>query len=249
MLPTPSTSHISFFSTIYEPAEDSFLLLDTLSSPTESSWFQNRFPRHSPAPLIAEIGTGSGVVVGFLAAHAEKIFGRHDVVALGVDVNMDACLAARTTVQNVLAEQGSRAVYLGSVCADLCRAGRDASVDVLVFNPPYVPSDVLPALPRPTEAGRGRFETESHLLSLSYAGGRKGMETTDRLLGDLPRILSGRGVAYVVFCARNEPEGVKVRIERDWGRGWRVETVGRSGKSAGWEKLEILRISRECDPA
>jgi release factor glutamine methyltransferase len=47
-----------------------------------------------------------------------------------------------------------------------------------------------------------------------------------------------------MFCARNEPEEVKARIEQEWGGRWRVETVGRSGKTAGWEKLEILRIWR-----
>jgi release factor glutamine methyltransferase len=48
----------------------------------------------------------------------------------------------------------------------------------------------------------------------------------------------------VMFCARNEPEEVKTRIEQEWGGRWSVETVGRSGKTAGWEKLEILRIWR-----
>ena len=242
MLPTPSTSHISFFSTIYEPAEDSFLLLDTLSSPPESAWLKSRFPQRTPAPAIAEIGTGSGVVISFLAAHAKTILGRDDVLALGLDVNLDACSATRTTVQNALAEQESRSMYLGSICADLCSSIRGSLVDILVFNPPYVPSDVLPALPQIATAAKSQFEVESHLLSLSYAGGKNGMETTDRLLNDLSRVLSSRGVAYVMFCAQNEPEKVRARIEREWGGGWRAETVGRSGKAAGWEKLEVLRI-------
>jgi release factor glutamine methyltransferase len=244
MLPTPSTSHISFFSTIYEPAEDSFLLLDTLSNETESAWLKDRFPRQTSSPLVTEIGTGSGVVIAFLAANAKAILGRDDVLALGVDVNADACTATKVTVQNALAEQKSPTLYLGSLCSDLGNSFNRNSVDILIFNPPYVPSDVLPALPQMAGPGRSRFDTESHLLSLSYAGGKKGMETTDRLLDDLPRILSARGVAYVMFCARNEPEEVKTRIEQEWGGRWSVETVGRSGKTAGWEKLEILRIWR-----
>jgi release factor glutamine methyltransferase len=267
MLPTPSTAHVSF-TTIYEPAEDSFLLLDTFSSPVESAWLQQRFPLSSSssttttttstpslAPLVAEIGTGSGVVIAFIAAHAKRIFGRADVLALGVDVNVHACAATKLTIERaLLAEQEPPppplAVYLGSVCADLCTVIRDHSVDVLIFNPPYVPSEELPALPQPTAAAtaakqsaNGLFELESHLLALSYAGGRDGMETTNRLLGDLERVLSGRGVAYVLLCKRNAPEEVKARII---GRGeWRAETVGRSGVRAGWERLEVLRIWRE----
>jgi release factor glutamine methyltransferase len=75
MLPTPSTSHISFFNTIYEPAEDSFLLLDTLSNETESAWLKDRFPQQTSSPLVIEIGTGSGVVIAFLAANARAILG------------------------------------------------------------------------------------------------------------------------------------------------------------------------------
>jgi release factor glutamine methyltransferase len=241
MLPTPSTSHVSF-STIYEPAEDSFLLLDTLSNLTESTWLQHRFPPHTPTPLVAEIGTGSGVVVAFVAAHARAILGRDDVLALGVDVNMNASTATTVTVQKAVAEQKSQTAYLGSLCADLTTLLRESSVDVLVFNPPYVPSEVLPALPQSTNASQSQFEVESHLLSLSYAGGKKGMETTDRLLDDLPRILSARGVTYVLLCAQNEPTKVKARIED---KGWNAQTIGRSGKAAGWEKLEVLRIWKD----
>jgi release factor glutamine methyltransferase len=249
MLPTPSTSHVSF-ATIYEPAEDSFLLLDTLSSAPETTWLHSRLrPAPTtlpPTPLIVELGTGSGVVVAFLLANAPYIFGT-DILAMGIDVNVNACHAAAQTASTALAAQGSRSVYLGSMCADLAGPLPCGLVDVLVFNPPYVPTAELPELPGrgPATADGDRFAREAHLLSLSYAGGALGMETTERLLGRLPLILSGRGVAYVLLCAQNRPEEVKARIrawDRSGGRGWCAETVGRSGRTAGWEKLEIVRI-------
>jgi release factor glutamine methyltransferase len=120
-------------------------------------------------------------------------------------------------------------------------------VDVLVFNPPYVPTSELPDLPQPETlsglAPMTSFENGSHLLALSYAGGADGMETTDRLLVLLPTILSSRGVAYILLCAQNKPEAVKERV-RAWGSDWAVETVRSSGKKAGWEKLQIVRIWR-----
>ncbi len=244
MLPTPSTSHVSF-DTIYEPAEDSFLLLDTLSGGPESGWLQGRFPQSTSSPLVAEIGSGSGVVIAFLAAQARKILGRDDAFLLGVDFNLNACAATKVTVQKALDEEQSGAVYLGSLCADISTVMLGGAVDILVFNPPYVPTPYLPPLPQLAGVTQDKFELESRLLALSYAGGESGMETTYRLLKELPRILSKRGVAYVLFCAQNEPELVKSWIANEWEGRWHAETVGRSGKAAGWEKLEIVRIWRK----
>lgn len=277
MLPTPSTSHVAF-ERVYEPAEDSYLLLDTLSSSSEVAFLKKRFEQNPRAtkgvqdgnavPLIVEIGTGSGVVLAFLTAHAQAIFGREDVLTLGTDVNSHACHATRRTVMKAVADsihnsnEGSSplvmemntvtAKHLDTLVADLCAPLRPGLVDIVVFNPPYVPTPDLPSLPShpPTDGLRlgiapgASIDHDSHLLALSYAGGVDGMETTNRLLAKLPEILDQkRGVAYVLLCAQNKPEEVKKRI-RTWGSGWDVETIGRSGKTAGWEKLEIVRIWR-----
>ncbi|KAL2441097.1 hypothetical protein ABEF95_011943 [Exophiala dermatitidis] len=337
MLPTPSTSHVSY-DRIYEPAEDSYLFLDTLSSALETAWLQARFKPSSsytssstlssttttslrpeqtptpsphrpgrtrtpkpttPPPLVVELGPGSGVIIAFLTAHAHTIFGQ-SVLSLGVDVNPHACLATRTTVENALYEtktstesnSTSNSIYLASLTGDLTTPLRPGEVDVLIFNPPYVPTDSVPDIGAlrnqhqnqqthtvpVTSVGADAntqsslntkvvsssssssltFEESSHLLALSYAGGIDGMQVTMRLLHQIPHILSPRGVAYILFCRGNKPEEVKSWI-RSWnsdggdgsgsgdgnGRRWTAETVGSSGKTAGWEKLEIVRICRE----
>ena len=279
MLPTPCTSHVSF-DTIYEPSEDSYLFLDTLSSAPESAWLSHRFSNPpdasaTPTPLVVEAGTGSGVVLAFAAANSQLIFGRRDILALGTDVNRNACLATRETVAKAVRErqqqqQQQQAVsgagvgagagktpYLASLLSDLTAPLRPGSVDVLLFNPPYVPTEELPRLPEETPHAEGtgtetagllsrsaKFEQDSYFLSLTYAGGMDGMETTQRLLEAIPGILHPtRGVAYVLLCKQNRPEEVKEGI-RAWGGGWRAETVGNSGVQAGWEKLVIVRIWR-----
>lgn len=264
MLPTPDTSHVPY-THVYEPAEDSFLLLDTLSSESETSFLRSRFSPATtlapPPPLLLEVGSGSGVVVAFAAANAAALFGRADLLALAVDVNRFACAATAATackaVRDSREEAAPRAaaagLFLDAVQGDLAAPLRRGEVDVLVFNPPYVPTDRLPPVGVPpgdggrggeVEQREGGFEEESRLLELAYAGGRDGMETTDRLLAELPDVMSARGVAYVLLCAGNRPEEVKHRI-RAWGPGWRAETVGTSGRQAGWERLQIVRIWRE----
>ncbi|KAH8427563.1 S-adenosylmethionine-dependent methyltransferase [Aspergillus melleus] len=288
MLPTPCTSHVSF-DTIYEPSEDSYLFLDTLSSTSESTWLKERFnastssssdPSTNPSPttsspsaspLIIEVGTGSGVVLGFVAGNSHEILGRRDILTLGIDVNRNACLATKETVQKAIQErqadplpnadpsnpapnQRTKTIYTSSITSDLLSSIRPASVDILLFNPPYVPTEDLPRIPSATEQDRAteegltrseKFDRESYFLSLTYAGGKDGMETTDRLIEQIPEVLEPtRGVAYVLLCAQNRPGEVRERI-RGWGGAWRAEFVGNSGVQAGWEKLVILRVWRE----
>lgn len=275
MLPTPDTSHIPT-SLVYDPVEDSYLLLDTFSSPSETAFLQNHFfplapspPQdHSPPaphpthaiPLVLELGSGSGVVSAFLTSNAQHIFGG-PVLCACTDLNPHACRATGETVRRELVrklgegeeqgEKGGEGLFLGVCNADLEGPWVRGAVDVLVFNPPYVPTPDLPSRPdtmgdsfaREKERQVG-FDEEEYYLGLAYAGGYDGMEVTNRLIERLPGILSARGCAYIVLCAQNRPEEVKGRI-RDMGPEWRAETVGSSGKKAGWEKLQIMRAWRE----
>ncbi|KAK8168442.1 methyltransferase domain-containing protein [Phyllosticta citrichinensis] len=254
MLPTPSTSHVSF-DRVYEPAEDSYLLLDTLSSDDETNFLSKRFDKrngHCGSPLVVEVGTGSGVVLAFVAQNTDVLFKRNDVLTLGIDISAFACHATSQTVATAIQETRSRkshpSVFLDAVNADLLSPLRPGVVDILIFNPPYVPTPALPDATKHDEynqfAHKTSFDQDSYLLKLSYAGGADGMETTNRLLEQLPSILHAqRGMAYVLLCAQNKPREVQARV-RSWGTDWDAEFVGSSGKTAGWEKLQILRVWR-----
>ncbi|KAI4268326.1 MAG: hypothetical protein L6R38_007882 [Xanthoria sp. 2 TBL-2021] len=262
MLPTPSTSYVDF-DRVYEPAEDSFLLLDTLSSTKEVSFLTERFgplkgrDAERSSPLIVEIGTGSGVVLAFLTAYAQTLFGISDILSLGIDINQYACKASIQTVEKACQnvnddlQDASRprgtGFLLTSVNGDLTSAIRPESVDVLIFNPPYVPTSDVPTAVAANGRNREKqacLDADSDMLSLSYAGGVDGMEVTNRLLDQLPSVLvADGGIAYILLCKQNKPDEVAQRI-RQWGAPWMVDVIGRSGKQGGWEKLQILRIRR-----
>lgn len=199
------------------------------------------------------------MVLAFATAHAEALFGRVDVAAVGTDVNVFACAGTAQTVRGAVGDvrEGGKAggVWLDAVNGNLGGALRAGCVDVLLFNPPYVPSEDVPSPPEPPmeDQAEGKaplskhamFERDSKCLALATDGGVDGMEVTNQLLEQIPSVLSPRGIAYVLLCAQNRPEEVKQRI-RGWGDGneWEVETVHESGKQAGWEKLQIIRIAR-----
>jgi release factor glutamine methyltransferase len=247
MLSTPSTSHVSF-DNVYEPAEDSFLFLDTLSSQSEIQFLTSQFPKSKASPVVLEVGVGSGVVLAFVTSNSNNIIGRTDVLALATDLNPLACQAAFSTIEKACETKDSRCgQLLGSMQMDLGSSLRTGTIDILLFNPPYVPSEETPQYLQSAMIDsnfKSLFEQSSNLLALSYAGGVDGMETTNRLLDDLPRILNPeRGVAYILLCAQNKPDEVMNRV-KSWGPSWNVVVSGHSGRKAGWELLRILRVWR-----
>ncbi|KAJ8021012.1 HemK methyltransferase family member 2 [Holothuria leucospilota] len=185
--PTPDYSHLSVtdFDDIYEPAEDSFLLLDALEKDVD---FLN-----SLSPLIClEVGCGSGIVITFL---------RQILVApclcLAVDRNPKAAQCTmRTGEQNHVQVEVVTSDLLNSFQPKL-----DGKVDVLVFNPPYVVT--------PPE------EVEVDGLARSWAGGINGRQVLDRLLPDVHKLLSPKAVFYLVTTEENRPDEIKQLLQQD----------------------------------
>ncbi|KAG0636665.1 hypothetical protein HOY80DRAFT_336419 [Tuber brumale] len=228
MLPTPTTSHLSF-DHIYEPSEDTFLLLDTLA--LQSPFLRSHFPQTS-LPLVLELGSGSGVITSFLTTHSATLFGHTSIMTLSTDISPHAPNATRQTVSaNITKESG---FFLGAIRTDLATGLRPGVVDILIFNPPYVPTEVV-------EDGSG----EEGWIGVACGGGVDGMEVTIRVLKGLKECLSERGVAYILLCERNKPEAVAEQLRNgEYGVKWIVEKVGTSGRKGGWEVLGIWRVMR-----
>ncbi|KAM3718235.1 eRF1 methyltransferase catalytic subunit [Dirofilaria immitis] len=110
---------------VYEPAEDTFLLLDALEKDKKS--LEELKPN-----VIVEIGSGSGIVSVF-CQHLLHV----PVLNFATDMNFKALQCTQTTAElnNVSVE---------AVQCDLLSALRyqlSGMVDVLLFNPPYVPTE------------------------------------------------------------------------------------------------------------
>ncbi|KAJ8350811.1 hypothetical protein SKAU_G00259410 [Synaphobranchus kaupii] len=124
MIPTPLYSHAGRgpFSEVYEPSEDSFLLIDALEQDAD------RLQLIKPSVCL-EVGSGSGVVSAFLAS----IVGP-EAVCFCTDVNP---AAAQCTVETARCNN----ISLQPVLTDLvdCLLPRlCGKVEVMLFNPPYV---------------------------------------------------------------------------------------------------------------
>lgn len=198
---TPYTTHLSTadFEHVYEPAEDSFLLIDALESDLE--WLRKQRPA-----VIVEIGPGSGVVITAVARSLP------DSACMAVDINAYACRATRRT-----AERNSANVHICN--GDLMSAfRRERLVDVLIFNPPYVLTEEEEI---PKSAGNAVDEkrmvvVEGHYKSTafndaivkSWAGGVDGCTIINRFLLQLDETLSENGCAYLLVIKDNNPKRI-----------------------------------------
>ncbi|XP_031707815.1 methyltransferase N6AMT1 isoform X2 [Anarrhichthys ocellatus] len=178
--PTPVYSHAGRgdFRDVYEPAEDSFLLIDALEK--DAALLQQMSPC-----VCLEVGSGSGVVSAFLASLVGP-----SALYLCTDVNP---AAAQCTAKTASCNKASLQPVITSLAEGLLPR-LSGEVDVLLFNPPYVVT--------PSE------EVGSSGIEAAWAGGKRGREVTDRFLPVVAQLLSSKGLFYLVTIAENEPEEI-----------------------------------------
>lgn len=201
------------FGRVYEPAEDTFLLMDALEE--DLQYLDDNV-------LIGlECGCGSGTVVTALSKALGKTRPR---VMMATDISLDACKTSlkcaklhNQTIQMVNTDLGESLMHR-----------LENQVDLLVFNPPYVPTD--------------RADTpdtsDSNKIALAWAGGDRGRDITDRFLASfVPKLLSKpHGRAYLVALDKNN-----IRELQDFLVDHRIAGKVVKKRRAGIEHLSVIR--------
>jgi release factor glutamine methyltransferase len=120
---------------------------------------------------VADIGTGSGAIACALAAS------RPDLEVLAVDQSLGALTVASDNVRTLGLASRVR-LLAGDLFGPLASLG--GSLDLVVANPPYLPSGIIAGLPAEVE----RFEPR-----LALDGGPDGMRVLRRIITEAPRFL------------------------------------------------------------
>ncbi|HEV2075241.1 MAG TPA: HemK2/MTQ2 family protein methyltransferase [Thermoleophilaceae bacterium] len=169
---------------VFRPRSDAWLLVDAL---------RNRVP---PGGAVLDVFTGSGVVA-IAAARA----GARAVTA--VDVSRRSVLCARLNAR-------LNGVAVRALRGDLFAPVPGERFDLVVANPPYLPSEEE----APPVRGAAR----------AWEGGRDGRALLDRLCDEAPARLASGGRLLLV---QSSVSGIEPTIERLGAAGLRGEVISR----------------------
>lgn len=167
---------------------------------------------------MCTLSSGSGTVSAALA----KLLGR-DVAFVATDIN---ALAASKTKELLASVKSNTDVVIGS----LFSCFRPASLfEVVVFNPPYVPTD-------DDELRRAYTELD---IAASWAGGKDGRVVIDSFLRDVSTVMATDALVYIVALDLNRLDDLLI-LARECGLAGTVVLE----RVAGMERLYILRFRK-----
>ena len=127
--------------------------------------------------LAVDLGTGSGCIACALAAE------RPDLDVVAIDVSPAAAAVARENANTL-----GLAARIRVVATDLLDGVRDLGADLIVSNPPYLPTGLVPELPP---------EVRTHEPVVALDGGADGLALIRRIAASARRALRASGVLVV----------------------------------------------------
>ncbi|KAI3723151.1 hypothetical protein L2E82_34543 [Cichorium intybus] len=200
---------------VYAPCDDSYALVDALLAD------RKKLIDHNPT-ICMEVGCGSGYVITSLALILKSESNSPHFFA--TDINPHATRVTRETLE----AHGVHAEIVTTNIASGLEKRLAGMVDVMVVNPPYVPT------PEEEVGGGG--------LSAAWAGGENGRSVIDKILPVADNLLSDKGWLYMLFLAANDPLQICLEM-RDKGYGAKI-VVQRSTEE---ETLHVIKFWREFD--
>ncbi len=175
---------------VYEPREDSFLLLSVLKK------------INLKGKKVLDLGTGSGILGLFASKKAKEV--------LAVDINEDAL---KTIKKNVELNNIRNVRILKS---DLFENIKE-KFDLIIFNPPYVPSE-------------SNFR---EINDLAWAGGESGREIIDKFLDQFKSYLNDNGILLLLQSSLSDIDKTLKKISK-----FKPEIV--ASKKLAWETLVVI---------
>ncbi|CAA3004756.1 hemK methyltransferase family member 2 [Olea europaea subsp. europaea] len=200
---------------VYDPCDDSFALVDALLADRAN------LLEHHPS-ICMEVGCGSGYVIASLALMLGKE--SSDCYFIATDINPHAVGVTRKTME----AHGCHADLVTTDIASGLEKRLAGLVDVMVVNPPYVPTP--------------EYEVGQFGIASAWAGGENGRSVIDKILPVADKLLSDKGWLYLVTLTANNPSEICLQMMK---KGYASRIVLQ--RSTDEESLHIIKLWRNLD--
>ena len=223
----PSLDHLTRadYQHVYEPAEDTFLLLDALLYEFEHGAFEctsdNDDNKDESDFVVLEIGCGTGVPMVWFRQEWQRRFPQRRLQCYVTDINPRALQVALQTDEINNNSSSSDATSTDTGClsplqavqcdlaSDLLETLRGA-VHVLIFNPPYVPTpdEEVADFSSAATSTHDKNNVDDNIIAAAWAGGTHGRRVVDRALPQMQALLATAaraGACYLVTVDDNQP--------------------------------------------
>ncbi|MEM2083554.1 MAG: methyltransferase [Nitrososphaerota archaeon] len=186
---------IEIFEDVYKPSEDTFLLYDSINNNYSKSF---------------EVGSGVGLITLKLAKKSNYV--------LASDINFEA---TKNTLYNV--KQNFLRDKVDIVCGDcLTFLKNKIFFELIVFNPPYLPSENF----------------NKKIFDLSWSGGKRGYEITLKFLREAKKHINKKGTIMIVSSSYIINEVLNI-IKK-----MKLKYSIKKEKSMFFEKIYIVEIKK-----
>jgi release factor glutamine methyltransferase len=245
-MPSLDHLHMQDYQNVYEPSDDTYLLIDAIGMDFDAmdnlaeTQDVNDVLVRSNIRKTLEIGCGTGVPSIYLAMrlrqnkesnadesgdnqtnnNTDNTMCHHFVT----DINPEAIRIATVTAEVNGIPSNNFKAHQCDLATDLL-SDNENSIDILIFNPPYVPT--------PDD------EVGSNGIEASWAGGTNGRVVLDRALPQIAQLLAfPHGVGYLVVVDDNYPEEIARILLSQYG----IKAAPWLRRRARNEFLTIMRL-------
>lgn len=206
------------FQNVYEPAEDTFLLIDSLIFDI------NTWPNSKKNLVSVELGCGNGLVSCCFLDKIRSSEKCSDIKHYCIDVNKDAIDLTGRLIRNYGLDKG-----VEFVLSDLfSNVSPEEKFDIVIFNPPYVTTD--------SEEYQRAVDQKD--IYASWAGGKEGSETIFKFIDEIKGRLNKDGIIYLLLSHENNYNEIIRRINKDLGLNYKILLK----RKAVNEKLAVFKF-------